>query len=246
MKEGQLTAFLQQLRRAAAMDAGIGDAELLRRFVAHRDEVAFELLMWRHARLVWNVCRRVLQNDHDAEDAFQVTFLALARQAGRIKKSGCLAGWLYQVAFRAALTARERRIKRRESSQVVPELLVLANGEQKLSEEDRTALDQEIIRLPKRYQIPVVLCYLEGKTVSETALLLGWPRGTVASRLARARRRLHTRLARRGVEFTSDLPAHPSNDKTPLAIPVLAKQVIAGAARESLLAPQVAYLTQEV
>jgi RND family efflux transporter MFP subunit len=246
MKEGQLAAILQQLRRAAAVDAGIANAELLQRFVAHRDEVSFELLMWRHARLVWNVCRRVLQNYHDAEDAFQVTFLALARQAGRIKKSSCLAGWLYQVAFRAALTARERRIKRRESSQAIPEFLVVTNGEQKLSEEDRTALDQEIYRLPERFQIPVVLCYLEGKTVSETALLLGWPRGTVASRLARARRRLHTRLARRGFEFTSDLPSYTRGDRTPLAIPVLAKQVIAGAAKESLLAPQVASLTKEV
>src|SRR5262245_46581291 len=140
MKDIQLAVILKQLRRAATVDAGIGDAELLQRFVAHRDEVSFELLMWRHARLVWNVCRRVLRDDHDAEDAFQVTFLALARQAGRIKKSSCLVGWLYQVAFRAALTARERRIKRRESSQVVPERVV-TNGEHKLSEEDRTALD---------------------------------------------------------------------------------------------------------
>src|SRR5207245_3514201 len=101
-------------RRKAAEEAGIGDAELLHRFVGHRDEASFELLMWRHARLVWSVCRRILQNVHDAEDVFQVTFLALARQAGRIKSGACLAGWLYQVAYRAAVTVRANRSKRRE------------------------------------------------------------------------------------------------------------------------------------
>ncbi|HEV2948082.1 MAG TPA: efflux RND transporter periplasmic adaptor subunit [Gemmataceae bacterium] len=246
MTDHQLAAILHQLRRAAAVDAGIGDAELLQRFVAHRDEVSFELLMWRHARLVWNVCRRVLQNGHDAEDAFQVTFLALARQAARIKNRACLVGWLYQVAYRAALAARARRVKRRESPQDVHELRVMTNGEQELSDEDRDALDQEIHRLPERFQIPVVLCYLEGKTVSETALLLGWPRGTVASRLARARGRLRIRLARRGLEFTQDVPTETGGDKASLAIPMLAKQVLAGAARDSVLAPHVASLTKEV
>jgi len=246
MTDHQLAAILHQLRRAAAVDAGIGDAELLQRFVAHRDEVSFELLMWRHAQLVWNVCRRVLQNGHDAEDAFQVTFLALARQAARIKNRACLAGWLYQVAYRAALAARARRVKRRESPQDAHELRVMTNGERGLSEEDHDALDQEIHRLPERFQIPVVLCYLEGKTVSETALLLGWPRGTVASRLARARGRLRTRLARRGLEFSPDSPTQMRLDKALLAIPMLAKQVLAGAARDSVLAPHVASLTKEV
>jgi RND family efflux transporter MFP subunit len=250
MTDHQLAAILHQLRRAAAVDAGIGDAELLQRFVAHRDEVSFELLMWRHAQLVWNVCRRVLQNGHDAEDAFQVTFLALARQAARIKNRACLAGWLYQVAYRAALAARARRVKRRESPQDVHELRVMTNGERGLSEEDHDALDQEIHRLPERFQIPVVLCYLEGKSVSETALLLGWPRGTVASRLSRARQRLRARLARRGLEFTADLPT-PTQDgggspALTVAIPVLAKQILAGAAADSVLAPQVASLTKEV
>src|SRR5216684_1316408 len=114
MTDHRLATILHQLRRKAAEEAGIGDAELLQRFVHNRDEASFELLMWRHARLVWSVCRRVLQNAHDAEDVFQVTFLALARQAGRIKSGACLAGWLYQVAYRAALTARANRTKRRE------------------------------------------------------------------------------------------------------------------------------------
>jgi RND family efflux transporter MFP subunit len=250
MTDHRLATILHQLRRKAAEEAGIGDAELLQRFIGHRDEASFELLMWRHARLVWSVCRRVLQNAHDAEDVFQVTFLALARQAGRIKNGGSLAGWLYQVAYRAALTARARRIKRRELPLDAAPPAAAPLGANSFSEHDRGALDQEISRLPQRFQIPVVLCYLEGKTVSETALLLGWPRGTVASRLARARRRLRTRLARRGLEFTADLPTVPEDrDGAPpfsVAIPVLAKHVLAGAAATRVLAPQVASLTNEV
>src|SRR5260370_33087622 len=109
MNDHRLATILHHLRRKAAEEAGIGDAELLQRFVSHRDEASFELLMWRHARLGWSVCRRVLQNAHDAEDVFQVTFLALARQAGRIKKGECLTGRVYQVAYRAALTPRAHR-----------------------------------------------------------------------------------------------------------------------------------------
>jgi len=271
MTDHQLATILHELRRTAAEQAGIGDAELLQRFVRNGDEASFELLMWRHARLVWNVCRRVLQNEHDAEDAFQVTFLALARRAGRIENAAFLAGWLYQVAYRAALTARTHRVKRRELPLNTVEPTVASAEGNAFSERDRSALDQEISRLPERFQIPVVLCYLEGKSVSETALLLGWPRGTVASRLARARRRLRTRLARRGLEFTADLPAaNPDGgnkvchafaaDQTrdkgdliggresmpPSAISVLAKQILAGAAADSVLAPQVASLTKEV
>jgi RND family efflux transporter MFP subunit len=250
MTDHQLATILQQLRRTAAEQAGIGDAELLQRFVQNRDEASFELLMWRHGRLVWSVCRRVLQNAQDAEDAFQVTFLALARQAGRIENGACLAGWLYQVAYRAALTARAHRAKRRELPLDGIEPVAPSVEGNPFSERDRSALDQEISRLPARFQIPVVLCYLEGKSVSETALLLGWPRGTVASRLARARQRLRTRLARRGLDFTADLPATSQDrDGSPpssVAIPVLAKQILAGAAADSVLAPQVSSLTKEV
>ena len=250
MTEHQLATILHQLRRTAAEQAGIGDPELVQRFVRNGHEASFELLMWRHAHLVWNVCRRVLQNDHDAEDTFQVTFLTLARQAGRIENGAYLAGWLYQVAYRAALAARVHRNKRRELplNEVKP-VAPSVDGSQ-VSVQDRIALDQEISRLPKRFQIPVALCHLEGKTVSEAALQLGWPRGTVASRLARARRRLRTRLARRGLEFTADLPAARQDGDTrpPLsvAIHVLAKQVLAQAATDTALAPHIASLTKEV
>jgi RND family efflux transporter MFP subunit len=250
MTDHQLATILHELRRTAAEQAGIDDAELLKRFVHNGDEASFELLMWRHARLVWRVCKRVLQNHQDAEDAFQVTFLAFARQAGRIEKRACLAGWLYKVAYRAALAARAHRTKRRELPLQVVEPMAASAGGNGLSEHDRSALDQEISRLPERFQIPIVLCYLEGKSVSETALLLGWPRGTVASRLARARRQLHSRLARRRLEFTAHLPttaSEPAQENMPtIAIPLLAKQILAGTATDSVLAPQVASLTKEV
>lgn len=249
MTDHHLATILHELRRTAAEQAGIGDAELLRRFVSNGDEASFELLMWRHARLVWSVCKRILQNHQDAEDAFQVTFLALARQAGRIEKVACLAGWLYKVSYRAALAARAHRTKRRELPLQMVETMAASADGNGLSEHDRRALDQEISRLPERFQIPVVLCYLEGKSVSETALLLGWPRGTVASRLARARQYLRTRLARRGLEFTAD--STKASDRTQeimptIAIPLLAKHILAGATADSVLAPQVASLTKEV
>src|SRR5947209_11880127 len=148
MTDHQLATILHQLRRKAAEQAGIGDAELLQRFVRNGDEASFELLMWRHARLVWSVCRRVLHNEHDAEDAFQVTFLALARPAGRIENAASLAGWLYQVAYRAALTARAHRVKRRELPLDAALPAAVSTDGNAFSEHDRSALDQEISRLP--------------------------------------------------------------------------------------------------
>lgn len=250
MTEHHLATILHHLRRTAADEGSIGDAELLERFVRSRDGVSFELLMWRHAKLVWSVCRRILQNDHDAEDAFQVTFLALARQAGKIKRSACLAGWLYQVAYRASLAARAHRVKRRELPLRAAENVEASVDGNGIDKQDRDALDQEIARLPERFQVPVVLCYLQGKTVSEAALLLGWPRGTVASRLARARVRLRKRLIKLGLDFSSDLPVSPKIpgevSSLSVAIPVLAKQIVAGANGAGVVAPQVASLTKEV
>src|SRR5437660_4321110 len=155
MTDHQLATILHELRRTAAEEAGIEDTELLQRFVRNEDEASFELLMWRHARLVWSLCRRILQNHHDAEDAFQVTFLALARQARRIENGACLAGWLYKVAYRAALAARAHRVKRRELPLDAALSVASSVGGNAFSEDDRSALDQEISRLPERFQIPL-------------------------------------------------------------------------------------------
>jgi RND family efflux transporter MFP subunit len=200
--------ILSWIRRTTAEAAGASDALLLGRFVADRDEAAFELLLWRHARLVFEVCLRVLHDPHDAEDAFQATFLALARRAGRIAKREAVASWLHKVAYRVALTAARRRDASRKLTGAPEPPSALPAGEAlQENRELRRILDQEIGRLPERFRAAVVLCYLQDKSVDEAAVLLGCPRGTVASRLARARKRLRVRLAARGLAVPAVLTA---------------------------------------
>ena len=193
MALNEFVSILSRIRRMSAEVGGASDAQLLGRFASNRDEAAFELLVWRHARLVFGVCRRELHDVHDAEDAFQATFLALARHAGRIARREAVAGWLYKVAYRLALTARRQRAGRRARESVAATERLSAPPDLERSTENRElrqVLDQEIGRLPEHFRAPVVLCYLEGKSVDEAAVQLGCPRGTVASRLARARQRL--------------------------------------------------------
>lgn len=179
-------------RLIAATHAGIPDAELVRRVADTRDEAAFELLVRRHATAVWKICRGITDH-HAAEDAFQATFLALLRKAGSLRTNP--AGWLARVATRAALKARRR-------------LLVLPNGfdtaTPDLPEPDDTGplLHAELDRLSDRYRLPIVLCHLHGLTQAEAAARLGWPLGTVATRVKRGCEALRKRLARRGIAFT--------------------------------------------
>jgi RND family efflux transporter MFP subunit len=197
MTDGKLSKALQWVQQTAS--AGVSDSELLHRYLAG-DEAAFELLLWRHQRLVFGVCRRLLHRLHDAEDAFQATFLVLARKARSISRSETLAAWLYRVAYRCALTVRARRA--RHEQPLMPDRDVPVADESAQSAERRelaAILDEELHRLPEQFRVPAVLCYLTGQTVDEAAAQLGCPRGTVASRLARARERLRVRLSRRGV-----------------------------------------------
>jgi HlyD family secretion protein len=191
MAESERASILSWIRRMTPEVGGASDAQLLARFAANRDEAAFELLLWRHAQLVFGVCLRVLHDLHDADDAFQATFLALARHAGRIARCEAVAGWLHKVAYRVAVTARRQRGRRdaREKLGAAVEHLSVPPSAEALPEnqELRRVLDQEIGRLPERFRAAVVLCYLEGKSVDPAAMLLGCPRGTVASRLARVR-----------------------------------------------------------
>jgi RNA polymerase sigma factor (sigma-70 family) len=204
MDSRPLRSLLDRLRRTAGTPGdGLSDAELLLRFVRRRDEAAFELLVYRHGPMVLGVCRRVLGNPHDAEDAFQAAFLALARKAGGIARGGAVAPWLCRVAFRVALRARAAAARR--AARALPADLPAPDDGGPAERDWRPILDEEINRLPERYRRPVVLCHLQGHTLAEAARQLGCPRGTVAVRLVRARQRLRARLTRRGVALAAAL-----------------------------------------
>lgn len=175
----------------------VPDIELLRRFTQDRDSAALELLVRRHSSAVWSACRRVLTCEADAEDAFQATFLVLARKAGAIRGS-CVGGWLHRVAVNTALKLRERSARFVvASTERLADFPALTPGEHDW--ELQSIVQEELARLPERYRLPVVLCELEGHSHAEVAKLLGWPIGSVSGRLSRARTILQNRLTRRGV-----------------------------------------------
>jgi len=180
----------------------LSDGELLDRFVARREEAIFEAITHRHGPMVWGVCRRVLRDHHDAEDAFQATFLVLSRKASSVMPREKLGNWLYGVAYQTAMKARSRRAKRRvRESQAsdMPEPMVVPHD---LRDALAESLDRELTRLPEKYRIPIVLCDLEGRTHKEAASQLGWPIGTVSGRLSRARGLLAKRLSRPGMKLS--------------------------------------------
>jgi RNA polymerase sigma factor (sigma-70 family) len=195
-------SILKYLRRvrATAPAEGVSDAELLRRFAASREESAFELLVWRHGAMVQRVCRGILRDLAAAEDAFQAAFLALAFKASAVARHPSPAAWLHRVACHVALNARSGDVRRkareaaRAPSPDAPAADIVAE-----TAEQAAILHAEVNRLAARYRVPVVLCYLEGNTHEEAARRLGWPKGTVSGRLARARDLLKHRLIRRGV-----------------------------------------------
>jgi RNA polymerase sigma factor (sigma-70 family) len=176
---------------------GVPDAELLRRFADARDAAAFELLVWRYAGLVYGTARRALGNAADADDAFQAAFLALARKADTVRRTDSLGGWLHRVALRGALKLRAARARRAEREGApLPETVARAIP---LPDDTATAIDEELARLPEKLRVAFVLCELEGRTDAEAAAHLGCPKGTVLSRLSRAREKLRARLSRRGL-----------------------------------------------
>jgi RNA polymerase sigma factor (sigma-70 family) len=185
-------SLLRALRPPGAERAG--DGQLLRQFVAARDEAAFAELVRRHGPMVLGVCRRVLGNHADADDAFQATFLVLVQKAGSLLARAVLGDWLHGVARRTALNARAAAARRRAKERVSarPEAVHAAD----VRNDWQPLLDEELARLPQKYRLPVVLCDLEGRTRGEAAEALGWPEGTVAGRLARGRALLAKRLLR--------------------------------------------------
>src|SRR5262245_23460366 len=183
------------------------DGELLERFLTRRREAAFRALVDRHGPMVMGVCRRVLRDAHDAEDAFQATFLVLVRKMASIVPREFVANWLYGVAYRTAQKARVARARaiaaQRRLSDRVTSMANHARTEDEIRHDLQPVLDQELQRLPDKYRVAVVLCHLEGKSRKDAARQLGWPEGTLSGRLARARKRLADRLTRRGVTLSA-------------------------------------------
>jgi RNA polymerase sigma factor (sigma-70 family) len=180
----------------------VTDEVLLERFMSQWDEAAFAVLVRRHGPLVLSVCRRVLHHEQDAEDAFQAVFCVLARKAGSIRKRGAVAGWLHAVAHRIARRLRDQRGRRPMPAPNLPDIPVVEDSPEWIWRELRPVLDEEVNRLPEKYRLAFVLCYLQGRTNEQAAVQLGCPLGTVLSRLARARDRLRGRLKRRALALS--------------------------------------------
>lgn len=203
MAPPQTASILHQLRQTLLRQdgAGLTDGQLLRSFLHQRNEAAFEALVRRHGPMVRGVCRRILRNAHDADDAFQAAFLVLLRKASALELREVLGDWLHGVAYRTALKARTSEARRRMKEKQAPRREAIV--EQEDSPDWLPLLDQEIGRLPEKYRLPVVLCDLQGRTRKEAAQQLGWPEGTLSGRLSRARAMLARRLTRRGVTLSA-------------------------------------------
>jgi RNA polymerase sigma factor (sigma-70 family) len=188
MATGQLTRLVHHLRRAALLrdGAGLSDAELLGMFLSQRDDAAFEALVRRHGPMVMGVCRRILSNLADAEDAFQATFVVLVRKASSVVPRATVGNWLYGVAYRTALAARRANARRASKEKKVRDMPHPEAGPEATWQDLQPFLDQELSNLPDKYRMPVVLCDLEGRTRKEVARTLGIPDGTLSNRLATA------------------------------------------------------------
>jgi RNA polymerase sigma factor (sigma-70 family) len=232
------------------------DGELLERFVAAREEGAFAALLERYGSMVLNVCRRVLPELHDAEDAFQATFLLLVKKADSISKRESVASWLHGTAYRLAIHLRRQSAKRKEREQQhePPKSPDREPGYEMAWRELQAVLDEELAQLPDRYRAPLLLCYFQGKTHEEAARQLGWPLGTVRSRVARARDALRGRLARRGLAVPAIVFGAALATNCPAAVSAALTQstlaaglaVAGGKAAADLVSAQVAALIEGV
>jgi RNA polymerase sigma factor (sigma-70 family) len=220
---------LRHIRDFAAAESADGD--LLERFATSHEEEAFAVLVRRHGPLVLGVCRRLLHNSSDADDAFQATFLALARQAGSAGRCASLGTWLYRVAYRTALKARSRADARRRREQLAAprpqsDPLAEVTGRELL-----TVLDEELQRLPERLRAPLVLCYLQGKTRDEAAHDLSCSLGTVKRLLEQGRTTLQARLSRRGISLAALLAAGVGGTIVSPGLAAVTSRMAAGALR---------------
>ena len=221
MATGSLARVVPRLLAAGLTSDATSDAELLERFIAGREQTAFEVLVRRHGPMVFAVCRRVLRHTQDAEDAFQATFLVLAHKAATVSPRSNLAAWLHGVAHKTALKARQRAARRFEIETRVPPREAEPMHPDTNWDEVEPLLDQEIASLPDHYRLPIVLCDLEDRPRTEVAGTLGCSEGTLSSRLTRGRRLLAERLNRRGVSLSVAALVAVLTGRTALAEPLI-------------------------
>jgi RNA polymerase sigma factor (sigma-70 family) len=256
MRTSPINRMIDHLRRAVLLPdgAGLGDGELLGNFIERHDETALAALVRRHGPMVWGVCRRLL-NHHDAEDAFQVTFIVLVRKAASIRSREMVGNWLYGVAHQTALLARRTAARRRAREVHVTEMPDIKAVQHDQLPDLRPLLDEELIRLPEIYRAVIVLCELEGRSRKEVACQLGVPEGTVAGRLARAKVMLAKRLTQRGVTLSSGgLAVILSQNMASAGIPAsvvsktikVASLIAAGQATTGVISVKVAAFTEGV
>jgi RNA polymerase sigma factor (sigma-70 family) len=205
MVNAQIGSVLHHLRKMTHTHAceAASDAELLERFLAQREEPAFVALLQRHGPMVLQVCRRIQGNEHDAEDAFQATFLLLARKAGSIRKRDSVASWLHGVAHRLALEAKGQGARRQARERRAADMHKTSSVPDKAWQELQILLDEALAQVPEKYRTPLLLCYLQGKTQEEAARQLGCPIGTLRSRVARGRTHLKGLIEKRGVRLSA-------------------------------------------
>jgi RNA polymerase sigma factor (sigma-70 family) len=221
-----LLQYLRRLSGGMAGDAALDDAQLLARFLTNRDESAFATLVQRYGAMVWGLCVRQLGQTPEAEDAFQATFLVFVRKAASLRGPQSLGPWLYGVAYRTALKLRGQRAQRAVRESPLTEQIAEERAES-IWNDVKPILDEEINRLPTKYRLPVLLCYLQGLNSEEAAQRLGCAKGTVFSRLSRARDLLRRRLVRRGVDVSAGALAAVLTENTVLrAAPSLALREI--------------------
>jgi RNA polymerase sigma factor (sigma-70 family) len=201
MPESASSDLLRFLQKACALQGtcDLSDRELLERFLSNRDEGAFTFLVRRHGPVLFGVCRRLLGDSHDAEDALQAAFLVLVRRTRSIRRKESVGSWLYGVAQHIALNTRTRDAARRNREKEAGSMRSIGSVDDLATQELRSALDEEIGSLPEKYRGPIVLCYLEGKSHEKVAQELGCPKASVTSRLAKARDLLRGKLERRGI-----------------------------------------------
>jgi RNA polymerase sigma factor (sigma-70 family) len=204
-----MNPVVRHIRRAALLcdGGGLTDGQLLEQFLLRHDEDAFAGLLRRYGPMVLAVCRRVLGDEHYAEDACQATFLVLARKAGSVHGGTALGSWLHSVAYRTSLKARTMMARQRARERAASARTQDEDSSPEKLEELLQHLDHELHSLPEKYRLPVVLCELEGRSRNEVARQLQIPEGTLSSRLAYAKRLLAQRLSRRGAVLSASAVA---------------------------------------